>query len=65
LLAQGFVTPLADILAIIFAVPAMRQTRNNNLKGRALAIIGLVLGIVSLVIIAVTFGFQIASAMKN
>jgi len=56
----GLVLPLFSVLAIVFGIGGLMQTHREHMKGKWMAIVGIILGFLGIVIIIVAIIFGIS-----
>jgi hypothetical protein len=56
----GLVLPLFSVLAIIFGIGGLMQTHREHMKGKWMAIVGIILGFLGIIIIIVAIVFGIS-----
>ncbi|MBT3814716.1 DUF4190 domain-containing protein [Candidatus Woesearchaeota archaeon] len=56
----GLILPLFSVLAVIFGIGGLMQTHREHMKGKWMAVLGMVLGFfgIVLIIVAIIFGFD-------
>ncbi|MBT6775047.1 DUF4190 domain-containing protein [Candidatus Woesearchaeota archaeon] len=60
----GLILPLFSALAIIFGIGGLMQTHREHMKGKWMAILGIILGFIGIVIIIVAIVFDIGFLEK-
>ena len=60
----GLILPLFSALAIIFGIGGLMQTHREHMKGKWMAILGIILGFIGIVIIIVAIVFEIGFLEK-
>ena len=60
----GLILPLFSVLAIVFGIGGLMQTHREHMKGKWMAILGIILGFLGIVIIVVAIIFGIGFLEK-
>ena len=60
----GLILPLFSVLAVIFGIGGLMQTHREHMKGKWMAILGIILGFIGIVIIIVAIVFDIGFLEK-
>jgi len=60
----GLILPLFSVLAVIFGIGGLMQTHREHMKGKWMAILGIILGFIGIIIIIVAIVFDIGFLEK-